>query len=54
MVRALLKHRGMPAIFLGETTMTTVHILNRLPTKDLDGKTPYEAWHGRKSAVRYF
>lgn len=24
-----------------------------MPTKALDGKTPYEAWHGRKSAVDY-
>ena len=33
--------------------MTTVHLLNRSPTSALDGKTPYEAWHGRKLAVSY-
>jgi len=33
--------------------MTAVHLLNRSPTSALDGKTPYEAWHGRKPAVSY-
>jgi hypothetical protein len=28
--------------------MTAVHLLNRLPTKALNGKAPYEAWHGCK------
>ncbi|WVZ62289.1 hypothetical protein U9M48_012053 [Paspalum notatum var. saurae] len=32
---------------------TAVYILNRSPTKALNGKTPYEAWHGRKPAVSH-
>jgi hypothetical protein len=32
---------------------TTVYILNRSPTKALNGRTPYEAWHGRKPAVSH-
>ncbi|KAK3133143.1 hypothetical protein QOZ80_6AG0532910 [Eleusine coracana subsp. coracana] len=51
MARALLKQRGMPAVFWGEAVVTAVYILNRSPTKALDGKTPYEAWHGRKPTV---
>lgn len=51
--RALLKQRGMPAIYWGEAVMTAVHLLNRSPTKALDGKTPYEAWHGRKPVVSH-
>jgi hypothetical protein len=31
--------------------MTTVHILNRSPTKALKNVTPYEAWHGRAPTV---
>jgi hypothetical protein len=27
------------------------YILNRLPTKALNGRTPYETWHGRKPTV---
>jgi hypothetical protein len=53
MARALLKQRGMPAVFWGEAVLTAVYILNRSPTKALDGKTPYEAWHGRKPAVSH-
>ena len=51
--RALLKQRGMPAIYWGEAVMTVVHLLNRSPTKALDGKTPYEAWYGRKPVVSH-
>ncbi|KAM0824008.1 hypothetical protein ACQ4PT_016362 [Festuca glaucescens] len=53
MARALLKQREMPAVFWGEAVLTAVYILNRSPTKALDGRTPYEAWHGRKPAVSH-
>lgn len=33
--------------------MTAVHLLNRSPTRALDDKTPYEAWHERKPTVGY-
>jgi hypothetical protein len=33
--------------------MTVVHLLNRSPTKALDCKTLYEAWHGRKPVVSH-
>ena len=32
---------------------TTVFILNRMPTKALKGKTPFEAWYGRKASVSF-
>jgi hypothetical protein len=31
----------------------TIYILNRSPTKALNDRTPYEAWHGRKPAVSH-
>jgi transposase InsO family protein len=43
MTRALLKQRGMPAIFWGEAVVTAIYILNRSPTKALNGRMPYEA-----------
>jgi hypothetical protein len=43
MARALLKQRGMSAVFWGEAVVTAVYILNRSPTKALNGRTPYEA-----------
>jgi hypothetical protein len=53
MARALHKQRRMSAVFWGETVVTAVYILNRSPTKALNGRTPYEAWHGRKPAVSH-
>ena len=32
---------------------TTVFILNRVPTKALKGKTPFEAWYGRKPSMSF-
>jgi hypothetical protein len=43
MAWALLKQRGMSAVFWGEVVVTVVYILNRSPTKALNGRTPYEA-----------
>ena len=40
MARALLKQRGVPAMYWGEAVVTAVYILNRSPTKALDGMTP--------------
>jgi transposase InsO family protein len=53
MARALLKQRGMSVVVWGEAVVTAVYILNRSPTKALNGMTPYEAWHGRKPAVSH-
>jgi hypothetical protein len=53
MARALLKQRGMLAIFWEEAVVTAAYILNRSPTKALNSKTPYEAWHRRKLAVSH-
>jgi hypothetical protein len=37
----------------GEAVVTVVYLQNRLPTKSLAGRTPYEAWHGRKPTVNH-
>jgi hypothetical protein len=53
MARALLKQRGLPVVFWGEAVVTAIYILNRSPTKALNGRTLYEAWHGRKPVVSH-
>lgn len=53
MARCLLKAKAMPSTFWGEAVCTAVFILNRSPTKALQGKTPYEVWHGKKPAVHF-
>uniref|UniRef100_A0ACD5YFN0 Uncharacterized protein n=1 Tax=Avena sativa TaxID=4498 RepID=A0ACD5YFN0_AVESA len=53
MARCLLKSMGVPSYFWAEAVKTAVYILNRAPTRSLDGVTPYEAWHGRKPNVQH-
>ena len=51
MARSMMKVKGMLARFWGETVTTAVFILNHALTKALTGKTPFEAWYGRKPSV---
>ncbi|KAK8951630.1 hypothetical protein KSP39_PZI004097 [Platanthera zijinensis] len=53
MVRSLLKCKHVPAKFWGEALATAVHLLNRAATHSVVGKTPYEAFYGRKPKVHY-
>ena len=53
MARSMMKAKGMPARFWGEAVTTVVFILNHAPTKALMGKTPFEAWYGRKPSMSF-
>jgi hypothetical protein len=53
MDQALLKQRGISAVFWGEAVVMAVYILNRSPTKALNDRTSYEAWHGCKLVVSH-
>ena len=54
MARCMMKSMSVPSRFWGEAVATAVYILNRSPTKSLQNKTPFEAWHGKKPCVRHF
>ena len=49
----MMKAKGMPTRLWGEEVTTVVFILNRSPTKALAGKTPFEAWYGRKPSMSF-
>jgi hypothetical protein len=51
--RSMLKAKGLPRWFWGEAVNAAVYVLNRCPTKSVDGMTPFEAWHGRKLMVHH-
>ncbi|XP_031377996.1 uncharacterized protein LOC116193313 [Punica granatum] len=51
MARCLLQEKEMPKKFWAEAANTAVFLLNRLPTKSLDKRTPVEAWCGRKPSI---
>ena len=53
MARCMLKAMSVPARFWGEAVLTAVYVLNRSPTKSLQGVTPFEAWHKRKPRVSH-
>ncbi|KAK2426495.1 hypothetical protein QL285_025158 [Trifolium repens] len=44
MARCLLHEKELPKKFWAEAANTAVFLLNRLPTKALQKKTPFEAW----------
>ena len=46
--RALLLGSGLPRFLWEEAMKHSAWLQNRSPTRSLDGKTPYEARHGKK------
>ena len=48
MARCLLHDKGLPKKFWVKAINTTIFLLNRLPTKALQRRTPFEAWYGYK------
>jgi hypothetical protein len=48
MARCMLHDKGLPKEFWAEAANTAVFLLNRLPKKAVQKKTPFEAWHGSK------
>jgi len=52
MTRCMLE--DLPSFLWGAAVNTAIYILNRCPTKAVEGKTPYEAWTGRKPNISHF
>ena len=53
-VTTMLAHARLPASFWGRCLATQVKVWNCLPTASLPGKTPFEAWWGRKPDLSRF
>ncbi|KAL4285133.1 hypothetical protein GQ457_16G021100 [Hibiscus cannabinus] len=53
MARCMLFEKHLPKLFWVEAVATAVYLLNRLATKAVDGKTPFEAWSGSKPSVKH-
>jgi hypothetical protein len=49
--KSMLKAKGLLRWFWGEAVNTVVYVLNRCPTKSVDGMILFEVWHGRKLVV---
>lgn len=46
--RSLLFQVNLPVHFWGESVLAAAHLINRTPTKQLQGKTPYECLYDSK------
>src|SRR5213078_1203832 len=53
MVRPMLHHPGYPLELWGEAVLAACYLSNRLPSRALDGKTPFETWFGYKPDVTH-
>jgi len=51
--RCMLHEKELPKTFWAEAANTTVFLQNRLPTKALKDKTPFEAWYGYNPSLTF-
>lgn len=52
MARCMLFEKKLPKVLWAEAVNTSVYLLNRLPTKSVEGKTPIEAWSKEKPSAK--
>ena len=52
-IRSMLADSRLSHKFWAEALSTAAYLINRRPTKSLDGKTPFEAWYGKKPNVSH-
>lgn len=53
MTRSLLKHMSMPNVLWGEAVRHATYLINRVATRSLVGRTPYEALRGAKPNLEH-
>jgi len=53
MTRCMLHEKELPKQFWAEAANTAVFLQNRLPSKALEDKTPFEAWYGYKPSLSF-
>ena len=53
MVRCMLHEKNLPKLFWAEAANTAVFLQNRLPTKLLEEKTPFEVWYDNKPSLSF-
>ena len=53
MARSMLKSKKLPKELWAEAVACAVYLSNRSPTRSVWGKTPQEAWSGRKPGISH-
>ena len=54
MACCMIYHANLSKAYWGEAINTVVHILNRVPTKTVAKKTPYEVFTCKRPSIAYF
>ena len=49
-VRCMLSNSGLGKIFWAEAVVYACHLINRLPSSAIEGKTPIEVWSGKPAS----
>ena len=52
MTRCILHEKNLLKTFWAEATITTMFVQNRLLSRAMKDKTPYEAWYGHKPLLQ--
>jgi hypothetical protein len=52
-VRCMLDDAGISKTYCAFAVSVAVYLNNRTPKRSVFGKTPYEAWHGRKPSLKH-
>ena len=50
----MLHEKNLPKQIWAEAASTAVFLQNRLPTRAVRDKTPFEAWYGYKPSLKFF
>ena len=50
----MIYHANLSKAYWGEAVNIAVHILDRVPTKAVAEKTPYEVFTGKRPSIAYF
>ena len=53
MTRSILKHISVPNLLWGEAVCHSTYLINRIATRSLDGKTPYETLRNKKPNIEH-
>ncbi|KAK3121536.1 hypothetical protein QOZ80_8BG0655630 [Eleusine coracana subsp. coracana] len=51
--RSMLRVKNLPSYFWGEAVSTAVYLLNRSPTKSVEGMTPFQPWSTKMIFMGY-
>ena len=53
MTRSIMKHMSIPNYLWGEATRHSTYLINRIATRVVKDRTPYEVYHGRKPNISH-